>query len=68
MSEWTIKKALKKESIKAYSSYLSNLYKIKKLHINLQIWHCHLAYLSIVNIIKLSKIVDGINIKGLLVP
>jgi hypothetical protein len=35
ISKWTIKKALKGENIKVYFSYLSNLYKIKKLHVNL---------------------------------
>jgi hypothetical protein len=68
ISEWTIKKALKEESIKVYSSYLSDLYKIKKLHVNLQTWYYCFTHLFIANIIKLSKMVDGIDIKGLLVP
>ncbi|KAF7184799.1 hypothetical protein CNMCM7691_006602 [Aspergillus felis] len=41
---------------------------LKKDKVNLMTWHRRFAYLSIPNVIRVSKMVDGMDIKGLSIP
>jgi GAG-pre-integrase domain len=50
------------------SSTGDNGERLDKRRVNIQTWHRRLAHLSIRNVVRLSTMVDGMDIKGLSVP